>query len=304
MHSGSVITGLSIRRCGHGSDECLACQAPQICKSLSFPLTLPLTSDLWLRARKPREGRALSTVSFIHGKRQALLALSNLDESWSCLTHCCTQVGFFDSTNRKMLIWFSNEIKALSLIHQDSHYVRACNVTCVLLLSLAGCVALGRMHATLGLNSQLFRPFQLWDHQKAKGERYRSGSFFTHIINEICLLSESSNRVKNHPPTFCLHSPQSHFSLKWLLFTVSCGSFSPFGKHLCCIHGYEQTHFKNSVHELHYDRHFTNLPFSLYQRYLHISVYILFFFSQLHHILYYGCVCFTSLLLMDISLFS
>lgn len=151
MHSGSVVTGLSIRRCGHGSDECLACQAPQVCKSLSSPLTLPLTSDLRLRARKPREGRALSTVLFIHGKRQASLAHYNLDESWSLLTHRCTHVGFFESTNRKMLIWFSNEIKALSLIDQDSHYGRACTVTCVVLLSLAGCVALGRMHVTLGM---------------------------------------------------------------------------------------------------------------------------------------------------------
>lgn len=158
-------------------------------------------------------------------------------------------------------------------------------------------------HATLGLNSQLFRPFQLWDHQKAKGERYRSRSFFTHIINEICLLSEPSNGVKNHSLTFCLHPPQSHFSLKWLLFTISCRPISPFGKHLRCIYGYEQIHFKNSENGLHYDCHVTNLPFSLYQRYFHISVYIL-FFSQLHHILYYGCVCFTSLPWMDMSLFS
>lgn len=110
MHSGSVVIGLSIQRCGHGSDECLACQAPQVCKSLSSSLTLPLTSDLWLRARKPREGRALSAVLFIHGKRQASVVHSNLGESWSLLTHCCTHVGFFPQLTEKC--WFDLVMKS------------------------------------------------------------------------------------------------------------------------------------------------------------------------------------------------
>lgn len=152
----------------------------------------------------------------------------------------------------------------------------------------AGCMWPWACHP--GINCQLFRPFQFWDHQKAQDERYRSGSFFTHVINEICLLLESSNWVKNHPFTFCLYSPLSHFSLKWLLFTFSCGSFSPFGKHLFCIHGYEQINFKNSVNGLHYDCHFTNLPFSLYQRYFHISVYILFFFTAVSHSILWMCL--------------
>lgn len=136
---------------------------------------------------------------------------------------------------------------------------------------------------------------------KGKGRKIQVRELL-HTHNKRNLRSESSNRIKNHSLTFCLHSPQSHFSLKWLLFTDSCGSFSPFGKHLCCIHGDEQIHFKNSEKGLHYDCHVTNLPFSLYQRYFLISVYIL-FFSQWHQILYYGCVCFTSLLLMYMSMF-
>lgn len=108
-HSCSIATGLSSWRCGHGSDEHLACRAPHACKSLSSHLTQPLIFDLGLRAWKPREGKALSPVSaFLPWKETGSPFHSSLKESWSLLTHCCTQVGIFDSTNRKMLIWFSN----------------------------------------------------------------------------------------------------------------------------------------------------------------------------------------------------